>query len=77
MAEGIAPVLFLSVLARKFVHKATEHDFADEVVLRAQLRSSDRDGADGVAPALEKIVARCEGRRKFTFALGWARKRVA
>lgn len=29
---------------------------AGDVVLWAQLRTSDRDGADGVAPALEKIV---------------------
>lgn len=35
-----------------------------EVVLWAQLRTSDRDGADGVVPALEKIVAAIRRRCK-------------
>ena len=37
---------------------------AGEVVLWAQLRTSDRDGADGVVPALEKIVAAIRRRCK-------------
>jgi hypothetical protein len=37
---------------------------AGDVVLWAQLRTSDRDGADGVVPALEKIVAAIRQRCK-------------
>ena len=37
---------------------------AGDVVLWAQLRTSDRDGADGVVPALEKIVAAIRRRCK-------------
>ena len=37
---------------------------AGEVVLWAQLRTSDRDGADGVVPALEKIVSSIRRRCK-------------
>ena len=37
---------------------------AGEVVLWAQLRTSDQDGADGVVPALEKIVAAIRRRCK-------------
>ena len=41
--------------------------FAGDIPLWAQLRTSDRDGADGVVPALEKIVAairrRCQRAR--------------
>jgi len=37
---------------------------AGEVVLWAQLRTSDKDGADGVVPALEKIVAAIRRRCK-------------
>ena len=38
--------------------------FAGDIPLWAQLRTSDRDGADGVVPALEKIVAAIRRRCK-------------
>ena len=40
------------------------YNAAGDVVLRAQLRTRDTDGADGVVPALEKIVAAIRRRCK-------------
>ena len=44
-----------------------------DVVLWAQLRTSDRDGADGVVPALEKIVAAIRRRCKKARIVGQGR----